>query len=88
MAKAIKIKKSEPEINDANAPLESVSIPDIPAQAEGKTVTKTVKADVSISVKPKSDEVLFLERILHIQKNGGWGTHLNEIINERIKAIS
>lgn len=39
-------------------------------------------------VKPESEEVLFLRRLLEIQDNGGWGKHLHGIINERISELN
>jgi len=32
-------------------------------------------------------EIQFLERLLHIQHSGGWGKHLDAVINERIKLL-
>ena len=57
-----------------------VYVPDIPAQMieESRTIEHT---DVVES------EVGFLKRILHIQHNGGFGRHLDDIINERIKML-
>lgn len=54
----------------------SVYVPDIPAQAV------EVKKE-----KPDTDEILFLKRILQIQEEGGFGKHLHDIINERIKSL-
>src|SRR3954469_4850306 len=36
----------------------------------------------------ESEEVLFLRNILAIQHNGGWGHHLDDVINERIKSLT
>jgi len=36
----------------------------------------------------EKDEVVFLKKILYIQRTGGFGRHLDGIINERIKEIS
>lgn len=33
-------------------------------------------------------EVNFLKRILYIQESGGFGNHLNKLINDRIKSLS
>jgi len=52
---------------------EFISVPDIPAQMD---------------VKPESDEILFLKKLLQIQDEGGWGKYLHGIINERIAEIS
>lgn len=35
----------------------------------------------------ESDEILFLRRILRIQDEGGFGRHLNDLINDRIKEL-
>jgi hypothetical protein len=35
----------------------------------------------------ESDEVLFLRRILNIQYSGGFGRHLDDLLNERIKQL-
>jgi hypothetical protein len=49
----------------------------------------TVEREIPIQEeKPESDEVVFLRRILHIQHDGGFGRHLDEIINERIKELN
>jgi len=39
-------------------------------------------------VKPETEEILFLRKILHIQHEGGFGRHLDVIINERIKELN
>lgn len=55
-----------------------ISIPDIPAQMEDNSVPEEPTGET---------EVEFLERILSIQDNGGWGKHLHPVIKERIKNI-
>lgn len=56
-----------------------IYIPDIPAQM----------IDSSIPEQPKGEtEIDFLQRILSIQEEGGFGRHLNGIIYERIKSLS
>lgn len=37
--------------------------------------------------KPDSDEILFLKHLLHRQHIGGFGRHLDDEINERIKHL-
>lgn len=55
-----------------------VFIPDFPAQM-----------DNSVPEQPKGEtEIQFLQRILYIQENGGFGRHLDKLINDRIKSIS
>lgn len=54
-----------------------VYIPDIPAQM----IVEEEK------VEEESDEILFLLRILDIQESGGFGRHLHQLINERIKVL-
>lgn len=49
---------------------------------------QAITPDDYIFVPDIETEVEFLERILKIQKEGGFGTHLNEIIKARIKAIN
>jgi len=51
-----------------------IYIPDTPMQQEVVEI-------------PESDEILFLRRILFIQNDGGFGRHLNGIINERINSL-
>lgn len=85
---AKKIKLEEPAENeeiiktDDPAPPEEqeyVYIPDIPAQAkEENTVVHTDVVET---------EVNFLRRILYIQESGGFGSHLNKLINDRIKSL-
>jgi hypothetical protein len=54
---------------------EPIYIPDIPAQME------------PVEQKPDSDEVIFLLQLLHRQHEGGFGHHLDNEINERIKYL-
>jgi len=72
----------EPEI-DQTKPQEPVSIPDVPAQMGVEPISETVPE----VVKADSDEILFLYNILAIQRNGGFGRHLDGIINDRIKFL-
>ena len=67
---------NETEITASDVPQEAapIYIPDTPMQEE-------------VVEKPESDEILFLRRILQIQNEGGFGRHLNGIINERIKSL-
>jgi hypothetical protein len=66
---------NEPENKpDVEHPL--IYVPDIPAQSIS-----------SIEEKPDTDEILFLKRIMQIQEEGGFGKHLHDIINERIKSL-
>ncbi len=68
----------EEEIIPETQVSEVINIPDIPAQM-----------DNSVPDEPKGEtEIEFLYRILHIQEDGGFGRHLNGIINERIKSLS
>jgi len=70
---------AEPIAEELEIP--TIYIPDIPAQMiETKTSeheTPTVETEID-----------FLQRILNIQENGGFGRHLNGIIYERIKSLS
>jgi hypothetical protein len=68
---------------------EYVYIPDIPAQMDEvnpDNKSTTANAEIKMVVK-KSDEVEFLERILNIQEQGGFGRHLHDLIYERIKSL-
>lgn len=92
MAKAAKQKPVEPSLTEEQ-PTEEVLeqpkeqeqeplfVPDIPAQMEEPKVQKVTEE------KPDTDEVLFLRRILQIQEEGGFGKHLHDLINERIKSL-
>jgi hypothetical protein len=61
-----------------------IFIPDIPAQ-----ILEPKKEDISVPEQPKGEtEIHFLQRILMIQENGGFGRHLNGIIYDRIKSLS
>lgn len=54
-----------------------VYVPDMPSQM-----------DDSIPENPKGEtEIEFLQRVLHKQHDGGFGRHLDEMINERIKEL-
>lgn len=65
----------EPE-NKPEVEQHLIYVPDIPAQAISV-----------IEEKPDTDEILFLKRIMQIQEEGGFGKHLHDIINERIKSL-
>lgn len=57
-------------------------------KVDENTKTVTASADVIVTVTEKSlTEKQFLEKILHIQAEGGFGTHLNALIKERIKTL-
>ena len=51
------------------------------------TVTKTAKIETIMVVKEGETEKEFLIRLMKFQHNGGWGKHLDSMINERIKTI-
>ncbi len=77
MAKAVTKKATAEEIVD-NSEIETT---DSEEQKEEIVIEPTVE------VEPESSEVLFLKRILHIQHEGGFGRHLDDIINERINEL-
>ena len=79
MAKAVKQK--EPIQEGITNP---ISIPDIPAQMEETEKMSEVSVE---NIDVSESEVEFLKRILNIQHTGGFGRHLDTIINERIKSI-
>jgi hypothetical protein len=51
-------------------------------------VSEVVEAPVEALKETKdTDEVAFLKRIYAIQNEGGFGRHLNDLLNERIKEL-
>ena len=69
-------------------PKEDTFIPDVPAQMEGELQSIQIVEDkVEIFEEVESDEILFLKRLLFIQNSGGWGKHLDGVINERINEL-
>lgn len=77
MAKAKKVKE-EPEV------IIEGEIIDLPLENSEVEITITDSAETD---KPESDEIVFLRHILHIEHTGGWGRHLDDIINERINKL-
>ncbi len=90
------IKKEHDAINNP------IYVPDMPAHMIEPPVTEDEIVDIQTvnTTEPElkvttclvqqvidSDEVLFLKKILHIQHNGGFGRHLDFLINERIKEL-
>lgn len=70
--------KQSKQISEVEAFNNSASfIPDIPAQ---QIVEEIIPME-------ELKEVKILKKILHIQQHGGWGKHLDDIINERLKEI-
>ena len=53
-----------------------------------KTVEEVTPEIPVVDVKPESEEVLFLRKLLQIQDEGCWGKHLHGIINERINELN
>jgi hypothetical protein len=49
--------------------------------------TKTENAQSEMVEIKKETEKEFLLRLIHIQHNGGFGKHLDNIINERINSL-
>lgn len=66
-------------------------VPDIPAQIIEDNISATVEtkhiSSIIVVEDKECDEVLFLRRILRIQEEGGFGRHLNDLINDRIKEL-
>lgn len=60
-------------------------VPDIPDQMH--VDEKVEIQDHRPKIKEDSEEVLFLKKILHVQHSGGWGRHLDNLINERLKKL-
>lgn len=66
------------------AEMPKVFVPDVPAQ-----VIEEKPAIVAVKVEDKKlTEIEFLKIILHRQHEGGFGRHLDELINDRIKLLS
>lgn len=69
------------------AEMPKIFIPDIPAQIIEPIEEK--KQDLSVPEQPTGEtEIEFLQRILFIQEDGGFGRHLHQLINNRIKSLS
>lgn len=85
MAKKLKeVETEEPGLDENQQGLtEPISIPDIPAQMEEKKASNTVEHTDVVET-----EVNFLKRILYIQESGGFGKHLDKLINDRIKTLT
>lgn len=69
---------------------EDTFVPDVPAQMEELQSVQIVEDKVEVVEvieKAESSEILFLKKILEIQHNGGWGKHLDGVINERINEL-
>lgn len=69
-------------------PKEDIFIPDVPAQMEEELQSVQIVEDkVEIVEEVQSDEISFLKKLLDIQHSGGWGRHLDDVINERINSL-
>ena len=63
-------------------PKEDIFIPDVPAQMEEELQSVQIVEDkVEIVEEVQSDEISFLKKLLDIQHSGGWGRHLDDVIN-------
>lgn len=72
----------------AAKPKENIYIPDVPAQMEEELQSVQILEDkVEVVEEVQSDEISFLKRLLDIQHSGGWGKHLDGVINERINEL-
>lgn len=67
-------KKAEETIVEETVNEIPVYVPDVPAQMIEEEPVKETEAE-------------FLKRLLAIQHTGGFGRHLDDVINERIKSI-
>ena len=80
---------SETEVNPINElpvseEMPKIYIPDVPSQ-----IIEVKKQDDSVPEEPKGEtEIEFLQRIMFIQEDGGFGRHLHQIILNRIKSLS
>ncbi len=74
-----KVKKTETEL------------PAEPLENKEETITLEEVVETTVEAAPvittEETEVDFLEKILRIQNEGGFGLHLNGMITERIKKI-
>lgn len=89
MAKIKKTEEQKEQVIESEQP-KFTYVPDIPAQMIDDSVSATVEPSIiSVSVveEKECDEILFLRRILRIQEEGGFGRHLNDLINGRIKEL-
>lgn len=69
------------------AEIPKIYVPDIPAQMIEQIEEK--KQDLPVPEQPTGEtEIQFLQKILIIQEEGGFGRHLNGVIYERIKSLS
>lgn len=75
--------------NEQSAEITPEEIPatEEPAIEEKPKPTKKDKAVEEAAVIPESSEILFLRHLMNIQHSGGWGKHLDHVINERIKEL-
>lgn len=66
----------------------SESVPEeVVETAISKPEVKEVTDSIPVVTPTKETELQFLERILHKQHGGGFGRHLDDMINERIKSL-
>lgn len=80
-------KPKKEELQKEEVPsIAEVEIESAPQKKELVVVEEPLITEVKEVV--EKDEVVFLKKILYIQRTGGFGRHLDGIINERIKAIS
>ena len=97
MAKAVRQKTDvlkEDEIPEGNVhfslpknDIDPVEVKEETKESESVTVTAEVDIVYELQEEPETDEIRFLKGILDIQETGGWGRHLHDLINERIKQL-
>lgn len=90
MAKAVKPKKEETVEQPENSVAETKEEVTEEVVTEEPVVEEKKEEDTSLSIHAtdeKETEVGFLQRLLSIQHEGGWGHHLDSIINDRIKSL-
>ena len=99
MAKKKEVAVEQPIVENTSNSLQESEIkeektiytPDVPAQMVDSEIVKDVK-EISLpleklKVVPDSEEVVFLRRVLQIQREGGFGRHLDVLINDRINEL-
>lgn len=92
----IQEEKDQSQISEKTIEDTSIFVPDIPAQMVETLDTipeyaKTISIEREVAISPKekndSDEILFLNHLLYRQHSGGFGKHLDDEINERVKYL-
>lgn len=65
----------------------SEEITEEPLASEPQEIKSEMLVEDKHIEKGDSEEVLFLKKLYRVQNDGGFGIHLNQMINERIAEI-